>query len=52
MSGGAIFTFGSTIMTLSKHPSLQVTFGPPDESEYILYSFRSVGTSAGGLQKP
>jgi len=52
MSGGSIFTFGSTIMTLSEHPSLQVTCGPPDQSEYILYSFRSVGSSAGSSQKP
>ena len=40
-SGASVYTFGSTIMTLSEHPSLQVTFGPPDLSEYVLYSFRS-----------
>ena len=40
-SGPSAYTFGSTIMTLSEHPSLQVTFGPPDLSEYVLYAFRS-----------
>ena len=50
-SGGAIFTFGSTIMTLSEHPSLQVTCGPPDASEYVLYSFHSVASSVDGSQK-
>jgi len=47
-SGGSGFTFGSTIMTLSEHPSLQVTFGPPDVSEYVLYSFRSTPISGTG----
>jgi predicted choloylglycine hydrolase len=51
-SGGSAFTFGSTIMTLSEHPSLQVTYGPPDLSEYVLYSFRSAATSVGGSPKP
>lgn len=51
MSGGSVFTFGSTVMTLSEHPSLQVTCGPPDANAYFLYSFRSVGTSAGGSRK-
>ena len=51
-SGGAIFTFGSTIMTLSGHPSLQVTYGPPDLSEYVVYSFRSVATPEGMSPKP
>jgi hypothetical protein len=32
-------TFGSVIMTLSGKPSLQVTAGPPDESEYKLVMF-------------
>jgi isopenicillin-N N-acyltransferase like protein len=40
-SGSGLFTFGSTIMTLSERPSLQVTCGPPDVNEYILYTFRS-----------
>ncbi len=35
------YTFGSTMMTLSDHPSLQATSGPPDLSDYVLYSFRS-----------
>ena len=51
-SGGAIFTFGSTIMTLSGHPSLRVTCGPPDVSEYVLYSFRSTPTISGDPPKP
>ena len=28
------FTFASIIMTLSSEPSVQLTFGPPDESQY------------------
>ncbi len=32
-------TFGSVIMTLSGKPTLQVTAGPPDESEYKLVMF-------------
>jgi isopenicillin-N N-acyltransferase like protein len=38
-TGAAGFTFGSTIMTLSDQPSLQVTCGPPDAAEYVLYTF-------------
>jgi len=37
--GRSSFTFGSVIMTLSDPPSLQVTCGPPDVSEYVRYSF-------------
>jgi predicted choloylglycine hydrolase len=33
------FTFASTIMTLSDPPRLQVTSGPPDESDYKEYTF-------------
>jgi len=33
------FTFGSVIMTLSGKPFLQVTAGPPDESEYKRFDF-------------
>lgn len=33
------FTFGSVIMTLSGTPNLQVTAGPPDESEYKKIGF-------------
>jgi hypothetical protein len=36
-SGG--FTFGSVIMTLTGNPYLQVTAGPPDESEYKRIGF-------------
>ena len=35
------FTFGSVIMTLTGTPNLQVTAGPPDESEYRKVSFTS-----------
>lgn len=37
--GGVSFTFGSVIMTLSGHPTLQLSCGPPDLNEYVLYSF-------------
>ena len=33
------FTFGSVIMTLTGVPFLQVTAGPPDESEYKKIEF-------------
>ena len=33
------FTFASTVMTLSDAPKLQVTSGPPDESEYKEFTF-------------
>ncbi|MEO5581268.1 MAG: C45 family peptidase, partial [Saprospiraceae bacterium] len=33
------FTFGSVIYTLSSTRSMQVTAGPPDESEYQTFSF-------------
>ena len=33
------FTFGSVIMTLSGMPNLQITAGPPDESEYKKIGF-------------
>ena len=51
-SGNGIFTFGSTIMTLSERPSFQVTYGPPDMSEYVLYSFRSTATPEDASPKP
>lgn len=35
------FTFGSVIMTLTGTPNLQVTAGPPDESEYRKVWFTS-----------
>jgi predicted choloylglycine hydrolase len=35
------FTFGSVIMTLTGNPFLQVTAGPPDESEYRKIEFIS-----------
>jgi predicted choloylglycine hydrolase len=44
--GGSSYTFGSTVMTLSDHPSLQVTSGPPDLNEYVLFSLKSGSTPA------
>lgn len=35
------FTFGSVIMTLTGNPNLQITAGPPDESEYRKVAFTS-----------
>ena len=32
-------TFGSVIMTLTGKPSLQITSGPPDESDYKRVDF-------------
>jgi predicted choloylglycine hydrolase len=36
------FTFGSTIMTLSDTPSLEVTMGPPDANKFVLLKFRQL----------
>lgn len=36
------FTFGSVIMTLTGEPYLQVTAGPPDESDYKKITFSSM----------
>ncbi|MFZ9386646.1 MAG: C45 family autoproteolytic acyltransferase/hydrolase [Chitinophagaceae bacterium] len=36
---GGGFTFGSVIMTLTGKPSLQITAGSPDESEYKKFDF-------------
>lgn len=36
---GRGFTFASTIMTLTGTPSFAITAGPPDESEYKVYTF-------------
>jgi predicted choloylglycine hydrolase len=49
-NGAPVYTFGSTVMTLSGHPSLQVTFGPPDLTDYVLYSFQSTSTPADSLR--
>ena len=40
VNGG--FTFASVIMTLSTPPTLQITAGPPDHSEYAAYSFETL----------
>ena len=34
------FTFASVIMTLTGMPYLQVTAGPPDQSEYKRFDFK------------
>ena len=36
-----VITFGSVIMTLTGTPNLQITAGPPDESEYRKVAFTS-----------
>lgn len=33
------FTFSSVVLTLGKSPNIQLTYGPPDQAEYILHSF-------------
>jgi len=38
-NNGRSYTFGSTIMTLGENPSLQITSGPPNESEYKTFTF-------------
>jgi isopenicillin-N N-acyltransferase-like protein len=40
-NGEAVFTFSSVILTLGKSPSIQLTNGSPDQSEYVLHSFKS-----------
>lgn len=39
--GKAGFTFSSVIFTLGKTPSIQITKGSPDQSEYVLHKFTS-----------
>jgi isopenicillin-N N-acyltransferase like protein len=34
------FTFSSVIFTLGKNPSIQLTNGSPDQSEYVLHTFK------------
>ena len=45
------FTFVSVIMTLTGTPFLQVTAGPPDESEYKRVAFSPQAVSAEGILK-
>lgn len=40
LNGG--FTFASVIITMETPPVIQVTAGPPDESEYAAYSFETL----------
>ncbi|WP_142785637.1 C45 family autoproteolytic acyltransferase/hydolase [Changchengzhania lutea] len=40
-NNGRVFTFASTIMSLSGKPYLKITAGPPDESEYKRIDFTS-----------
>ena len=35
------FTYSSVVITLGKKPSIQLTNGSPDQSEYILHKFTS-----------
>jgi len=40
LPGNEFFTFGSVIITLSGKRTMQVTAGPPDESDYQTFSFK------------
>ena len=42
-SGGASFTFGSVIMSLSEKPGLEVSAGSPDVNPYVALSFSDFG---------
>ncbi len=37
--GGPGFTFSSILYTLGKNPSVQLTYGSPDQAEYVEYFF-------------
>ena len=39
--GKSGFTFSSVVFTLGKNPSIQLTNGSPDQSDYILHKFTS-----------
>lgn len=39
--GNGLFTFSSVIMTLSNSPVLKITAGPPDESDYQTFNFKT-----------
>lgn len=39
--GKSGFTFSSVVLTLGKNPSIQLTNGSPDQSEYVLHQFTS-----------
>jgi isopenicillin-N N-acyltransferase like protein len=41
INGEAVFTFSSVIFTFGKSPSVQLTRASPDQSEYVLHSFKS-----------
>ena len=38
-SDGEVFTFSSIIYTLGENPTVQITNGSPDQSEYVLHKF-------------
>ena len=40
-NGNPIFTFSSVLMTFGKSPSMQLTNASPDQSEYILHTFKN-----------
>jgi isopenicillin-N N-acyltransferase-like protein len=39
-NGDPFFTFSSVVLTLGKSPSIQLTNASPDQSEYILHTFK------------
>ena len=39
-NGDPVFTFSSVVLTLGKSPSIQLTNASPDQSEYILHTFK------------
>jgi predicted choloylglycine hydrolase len=39
-NGNRSFTFSSVVLTLGKSPSIQLTNASPDQSEYILHTFK------------
>jgi predicted choloylglycine hydrolase len=39
--GNSVFTFSSVILTLGNSPSIQLTSASPDQSDYILHTFKS-----------
>jgi isopenicillin-N N-acyltransferase-like protein len=46
-----IFTFGSTIMTLSERPVLEVAMGPPDENPYTRFEVTVLRASKAGARR-
>jgi hypothetical protein len=40
-NGNSFFTFSSVLMTFGKNPSMQLTNASPDQSEFILHTFKN-----------